>query len=44
VLHLDLYEVRADEKITVDIPVHLTGTPEGVRKQWQESWTTCSTS
>ncbi|HEX9164992.1 MAG TPA: 50S ribosomal protein L25 [Gemmatimonadales bacterium] len=31
VLHLDLYEVRADEKITVDIPVHLTGTPEGVR-------------
>jgi large subunit ribosomal protein L25 len=31
VLHLDLYEVRADEKVTVDVPVHLTGTPDGVR-------------
>lgn len=31
VLHLDLYEVRADEKITVDVPVHLTGIPDGVR-------------
>jgi large subunit ribosomal protein L25 len=31
VLHLDLYEVRADEKITVDVPVQLVGTPEGVR-------------
>jgi large subunit ribosomal protein L25 len=31
VLHVDLYEVRADEKITVDVPVHLTGIPDGVR-------------
>ncbi|HXE58710.1 MAG TPA: 50S ribosomal protein L25 [Gemmatimonadales bacterium] len=31
VLHVDLYEVRADEKISVDVPVHLVGTPEGVR-------------
>jgi large subunit ribosomal protein L25 len=30
-LHLDLYEVRADEKITVDVPVHLIGVPDGVR-------------
>jgi large subunit ribosomal protein L25 len=30
-LHVDLYEVRADEKITVEIPVHLTGIPSGVR-------------
>ncbi len=30
-LHLDLYEVRADEKITVDVPVHINGIPEGVR-------------
>lgn len=31
ILHVDLYEVRADEAITVDIPVHLVGTAEGVR-------------
>lgn len=31
ILHLDLYEVRADEKITVEVPVHLTGVPDGVR-------------
>jgi large subunit ribosomal protein L25 len=30
-LHLDLYEVRADEAITVDIPVHLVGMADGVR-------------
>jgi large subunit ribosomal protein L25 len=30
-LHLDLYEVRADEKITVEIPVHLVGIPDGAR-------------
>lgn len=30
-LHLDLYEVRADEAITVEVPVVLLGTPEGVR-------------
>jgi large subunit ribosomal protein L25 len=31
VLHLDLYEVRADEKITLEVPVHLIGTADGVR-------------
>jgi len=30
-LHLDLYEISADEKITVEVPVHLTGIPDGVR-------------
>lgn len=31
VLHVDLFEVRADEKITVQVAVHLTGTADGVR-------------
>jgi large subunit ribosomal protein L25 len=31
ILHLDLYEVRADEKVTVEVAVHLKGVPEGVR-------------
>jgi large subunit ribosomal protein L25 len=31
VIHLDLYEVKADEKITVEVPVHLIGIPDGVR-------------
>jgi large subunit ribosomal protein L25 len=31
ILHLDLYEVRADEKVTVEVPVHLVGTADGVR-------------
>jgi large subunit ribosomal protein L25 len=31
ILHVDLYEVRADEKVTVDVPVHLVGIPDGVR-------------
>ena len=31
VLHVDLYEVRADEKITLEVPVHLAGIPDGVR-------------
>jgi large subunit ribosomal protein L25 len=30
-LHLDLLEVSADEEITVDVPVHLIGIPDGVR-------------
>jgi large subunit ribosomal protein L25 len=30
-LHLDLYEVSADEKIIVEVPVHLIGVPDGVR-------------
>lgn len=31
VLHVDLLEVHADERIRLQIPVRLTGTPEGVR-------------
>lgn len=31
ILHLDLYEIQADEKITVGVPVHLVGIPDGVR-------------
>lgn len=31
ILHLDLYEIRADERISVEVPVHLTGIPDGVR-------------
>ena len=31
ILHVDLFEVRADEKITVQVAVHLTGTADGVR-------------
>lgn len=33
VIHLDLYAVVADKPITVEIPVHITGTAEGVRNQ-----------
>jgi large subunit ribosomal protein L25 len=31
IVHLDLYEVKSDEKIVVKVQVHLTGTAEGVR-------------
>jgi len=31
ILHLDLYEVRADEQITLAVPIHLVGIPDGVR-------------
>jgi len=31
ILHLDLYEVQAHEKITLSIPIHLVGIPDGVR-------------
>lgn len=31
VLHVDFYEVSANEKLTVDVPIHFTGTSEGVR-------------
>lgn len=31
VLHVDLFEVRADEKITLQVAVHLVGTADGVR-------------
>lgn len=31
ILHLDLYEVSANEKVTVEVSIHLTGTADGVR-------------
>jgi hypothetical protein len=31
ILHLDLYEVKADEAVTVSVPVRLIGVPDGVR-------------
>jgi large subunit ribosomal protein L25 len=31
ILHLDLYEVRADETVTLAVPIHLVGVPDGVR-------------
>jgi large subunit ribosomal protein L25 len=31
IVHVDFYEVRADEKIKVRVPVKLVGTPDGVR-------------
>ncbi|MGQ0702840.1 MAG: 50S ribosomal protein L25 [Gemmatimonadales bacterium] len=30
IIHLDLYEVRAGEKVTVEVPLNFVGTPEGV--------------
>ena len=33
ILHVDFYEVKADEKITLEVPVHLVGIPDGVRNQ-----------
>jgi large subunit ribosomal protein L25 len=31
IIHLDLYEVRSDEEITLQVPVRLIGIPDGVR-------------
>ena len=31
IVHIDLYEVRADEKVAVEVAIKLVGTPEGVR-------------
>src|SRR5258706_10571202 len=31
IIHVDFYEIHADEKITLSIPVYLEGTPEGVK-------------
>ncbi len=31
IIHIDFYEIHADEKVTLKIPVHLIGTPDGVR-------------
>jgi large subunit ribosomal protein L25 len=31
IIHLDLYEVRSDEEITLAVPIRLVGIPDGVR-------------
>src|SRR5256885_3125243 len=31
IIHVDFYEIRGGEKITLNVPVHLVGTPDGVR-------------
>jgi large subunit ribosomal protein L25 len=31
IIHVDFYEIHADEKITLRVPVRLAGTPDGVR-------------
>jgi large subunit ribosomal protein L25 len=31
IIHIDFYEIHADEKVKLRVPVHLTGTPDGVR-------------
>ena len=31
IIHLDLYEVRSDEEITLAVPIRLIGVPDGVR-------------
>ncbi len=30
-LHADLYEVAMDERVTVEVPIHLVGKPEGTK-------------
>jgi large subunit ribosomal protein L25 len=31
ILHVDFFEIRADEKLKVNVPLHLVGTPIGVK-------------
>src|SRR5690242_6060592 len=31
IIHVDFYEIHADEKVKLKVPVHLTGTADGVR-------------
>jgi len=31
IIHVDFYEIHADEKVTLKVPVHLVGTSDGVR-------------
>jgi large subunit ribosomal protein L25 len=33
IVHVDFYEIKAGEKITLEVPIHLVGTPDGVRNQ-----------
>ena len=30
ILHIDFYEISMDHKLTVDVPVHFVGSPEGI--------------
>jgi large subunit ribosomal protein L25 len=31
IIHIDFYEIHADEKVKLKVPIHLIGTPDGVR-------------
>src|SRR2546430_11849459 len=31
IIHVDFYEIRAEQRVTLKVPVHLVGTPDGVR-------------
>jgi large subunit ribosomal protein L25 len=31
IVHVDFYEIHAGEKVTLEIPIHVTGIPDGVR-------------
>ena len=33
IIHVDFYEIKADETVTLKVPVHLVGTPDGVRNE-----------
>jgi len=33
IVHVDFQEIRADEKVRLEVPVHVVGIPEGVRNQ-----------
>ncbi len=33
IVHVDFYEIRAGERIRVEVPIHCTGIPDGVRNQ-----------
>src|SRR5256712_10181320 len=36
IIHVDFYEIKADEKVTLKVPVHLVGPPDGVRNEGAE--------
>lgn len=38
ILHVDFLEVREDRKLTIEVPVKLVGTPEGVKKGGVLQW------
>jgi large subunit ribosomal protein L25 len=31
IIHVDFYEIHAGERVTLEVPVHLVGSPDGVR-------------